>query len=73
MKDEPRNTGLLNLVNRRYTIVPAPAPKSAAAGSHLSPVPLTIMGTSKVAAMIAIICWNANTKFLPKDGLSLMP
>ncbi len=28
--EEPRKTGLLNFVKRRYTIVPMPAPKSAA-------------------------------------------
>ena len=29
-KELPRNTGLLKRVNRRYTIVPTPAPMSAA-------------------------------------------
>ena len=56
--DEPRNTGLLNLVKRRYTIVPIPAPKSAADWD----IPLPTMdGTAIVAARIASNCWNAKT------------
>ena len=51
--DEPRNTGLLNFVKSRYTIVPTPAPNIAAAG--VSPLPI-IIGTAIVAAMIASIC-----------------
>ena len=29
-KDDPKNAGLLNLVNNKYTIVPTPAPNNAA-------------------------------------------
>ena len=51
--DEPKNTGLLNFVNKRYTIVPAPAPKSAADCDM--PLPITA-GTAIVAAKIASSC-----------------
>ena len=52
-KDEPRKTGLFFLVKSTYTSVPAPAPKSAAAG--LIPLPI-ITGTTKVAAIMARSC-----------------
>ena len=51
--EEPRKTGLLNLVKSRYTSVPTPAPNIAAAA--VSPFP-TIAGTAMVAAMIANTC-----------------
>ena len=51
--DEPRNTGLRNLVKSRYTIVPTPAPKSAAVCDI--PLPM-IAGTAIVAAMMARSC-----------------
>ena len=65
--DEPRKTGLLNLVNNRYTRVPTPAPKSAA--DWLMPLP-TIAGTAMVAARIASSCWSAKTRTCPNGGRS---
>ena len=66
--DEPKNTGLLNLVNKRYTSVPIPAPKSAADCD----IPFcTIVGTAIVAARIASSCCSAKITTLPKLGLSL--
>ena len=52
-KELPRKTGLELFVKRRYTIVPTPAPKSAA--EAVSPFP-TIAGTAIVAAIIASNC-----------------
>ena len=51
--DEPRNTGLRNLVKSWYTSVPTPAPKRAA--DAVMPFP-TIAGTAIVAAIIASSC-----------------
>ena len=71
--EEPRNTGLRNLVNKRYTSVPTPAPMSAEDG--VRPLP-TIFGTAMVAAIIASSCCTANTSIWPNfmellRGLSL--
>ena len=66
-KDEPRNTGLLNRVNSRYTSVPAPAPNSAAEADI--PFPMTA-GTAMVAARIASSCCSAATMSFPTGGLS---
>ena len=63
----PRKTGLFDFVNSRYTMVPAPAPNSAAV--VLMPLP-TVMGTAIVAAMMASSCWSAKTNVLPQPGLS---
>ena len=55
-----------------------PAPNNAAAGSKLNVSPLLManvdikMGTSKVAAIIAIICWNAKMIVLLNLGRSPM-
>ena len=51
--DEPRNTGLLKPVKRRYTIVPTPAPNKAATGDIPFPI---ITGTTRVAAIMARSC-----------------
>ena len=65
--EEPRKTGLLNWVIKRYAIVPAPAPKSAA--DAVIPFPI-IAGTAIVAAMMASSCWKANTISSLNFGLS---
>ncbi len=73
-KEEPRNTGLLERVKSRYTMVPMPAPNRAAAGSMSTPMaPLIMAGTARVAAIMASSCWNANTIRWENLGLSLMP
>ena len=63
----PRNTGLLNFVNSKYTRVPTPAPNKAADG--LIPCPM-MAGTAIVAAKIASNCCKANTIVFPQPGLS---
>ena len=70
----PRNTGLRNFVNSRYTSVPAPAPNSAAEIDILLPVvALTCIGTAIVAARMARSCCNANRISWPAFGLSFTP
>ncbi len=64
------NTGLLNRVNKRYTIVPTPAPNNAAECD----MPLLIMnGTVIVAARMASSCCKENKSKRPVLGLSLTP
>ena len=79
-KLEPRKTGLLNFVKSRYTIVPTPAPNSAALWvmkmAFSSPklcemAPLVMAGTAIVAARIASSCWKAKMISWTNFGLSL--
>ena len=73
-KELPRKTGLRNFVNKRYTSVPIPAPKSAAAGLRVLPVAALVMtGTTSVAAMMARSCWIAKISVWLNFGLSLTP